>query len=711
MHMAPQRCLWLTVILLAALAGCRHGETVTVSGAVARPGDYGLRPAWAARDYVAAAGGYLAEADTAEASLFRALPDTAAERTADRWPLAQSPGVMPGDQIEIPFKTYAVRLDTVRAIRDLVLEREGQVYRVPEGVVIPGWSERGVMAAVVIGNGEVEWKAGGKAERAGFHYLYLRMHPEQYATLRLAMGAVVTDREALEDAEELHRRLFRKSEYRMGERAQAPPEGYLRVLAGVWPAPKNPFFPGPGMRKKRYDDGRVWTTFPDGRQRMAYPDGHVEVTFPDSSRETRYPDGSISMRDVSGSEEIRHADGRVESRQAWGDRQVTYADGRVERRDSAGNLHTRHADGREELVSASGARTTIYPDGRREHRYASGAVKTVFANGVERTVFSDGGTQVRTPDGTVVVTEPSRRQGTRYKDGRVEIVTEDGSEVTVFPDGRQVAKLPDGTRVERHPDGRQFQRGPLGGTLETAADGTQRTVYTDGTEMVQRPDGTRTVRSADGTVLEAFADGRRVQTDPRGNRLEVFPDGRQVRTDSVGNRVRLLPDGTIRKTFVDPYGYRGNGREGLVTRDSLPFPPGEMTLDIPPFPGSERGAERLFGLINEARQRAGRREMLADVRLSAAAEDHLNEMLSSGYFSSTSPTAGTVYDRLMQKGIPFRSVTQNQAHAPSIEEAHMQLILSAKSRQDILSADWTHVGVAVAQEREEVWVVEIFVRR
>ena len=63
----------------------------------------------------------------------------------------------------------------------------------------------------------------------------------------------------------------------------------MRVLAGVWPKPRSKASPGSGMRKRKYKDGREWTTFPDGRQRTVFPDGRVDVEFSDGSRKVTPP--------------------------------------------------------------------------------------------------------------------------------------------------------------------------------------------------------------------------------------------------------------------------------------------------------------------------------------------------------------------------------------------------------------------------------------
>ena len=171
--------------------------------------------------------------------------------------------------ISVPLKAYRVRFDTVLAVRNLELNWKDRIYRMEHGRVATGRTHRGVLAAVIFGKGEAFQGASGKA--AGpFQYLYVTMHPDRYGTLLSAIGQPIAHREALEDAAALHRYMFRTSAFRSGERMHLPPDGYVRVQAGVWLRPKNPFYPGRGVRKRHYRDGRVWTTFPDGRQRWRY---------------------------------------------------------------------------------------------------------------------------------------------------------------------------------------------------------------------------------------------------------------------------------------------------------------------------------------------------------------------------------------------------------------------------------------------------------
>ena len=175
----------IVILLLLIFAACTPRETVTVSGAVNRPGDVGYRSDWKLENYVAAAGGFLAEADTGRAVLVRDAGDSVvagAHGNVLKWAVEDAPAPLPGDLITVPLKSYRVRFDTVMAVGDLRLEWRDHVYLMAHGRAALGTTPRGVVAAVFFGNGEVIRQASGNA--AGpFQYLYVTMHPDRYGGL------------------------------------------------------------------------------------------------------------------------------------------------------------------------------------------------------------------------------------------------------------------------------------------------------------------------------------------------------------------------------------------------------------------------------------------------------------------------------------------------------------------------------------------------
>ncbi len=751
--------VWMALAVL--LSACAEKEAaVTLSGAVARPGPYPHNPEWTVADYVEAGGGYTAEAVVPEGRLIRVLRDsvTSEETSRSWWPLVSSPVVFAGDLIFVPYRTYAVQMDKIRPVENLNIHWKEREYRAPEAWLAEGRTDSGVMVASVIGTGTVV--GSEKGESLGrFQYLYLHLHPDVYDELALPAGSPAKNEMILEDAVGVHQSIFPRLRHRSGVRAEMPPDGYLRVLAGVWPKPRSRTTPGPGMRRRNYKDGRVWTTFPDGRQRMVFPDGRVEVELPDGSRENRY------------------------------------ADGRIEMTDARGNVRVTHPDGSIAAVFADGNREERFSDGRIVQHFKTGTRRTIFSDGSERTRFEDGTLHVRRTNGTVEMTFPEGMTETRYADGRIVAVTGEGHRVTVFPNGRRLTRTQDGTVLEEFADGRRVQRGPDGERVEVFIDGTRRTSFRDGSSVIEKPDGTRVERHADGLTvevfpdgreaqtgadgvrLEVFPDGREVQTDAHGNRLETFPDGRRFQRDAEGNHVEEFPDGTRIKTYVNAYRYWGTIREDLADVDETPgrLPPGDrlrvagaLTSDVDGllaaifrlpdgnvseltvepeegrfscvFPESvltASGHYRFQVLAQLPRESV----VVADRSLVVGNPSPLEKMVLAilpfrGADDARSRLSGLIHAARSRLGLPALEahprlmdaararlwdvlsssgpVTERMAwgaesytRGPSVEEVFTYMMHSAAQRRSILNGEWKHVGLAVDQDDGDIVAVVI----
>ncbi len=759
--MRSWKTYWL--LLVAIAFGCGEQKVVTVSGAVNSSGEYPHRLDWDVAKYLEAAGGYTQDAVIEEARLNRSEPDSANPKLSRqlRWPIEKAPQVIPGDLIWVPKRTYSVRIDTVKAVEDLSVSWKGNVYRVPKGYLSPGWTSVGVMTAVVIGDGTVA-KEGGDETLARFQYLHVSMHPDEYATTFVNTGEVAKHREMLEDAKELHKVVMEKSAYKVEDKIERPLGGYVHVLAGVWPKPRNRTLPGSGMRKKKFGDGREWTTYSDGRQRMIHPDGRVVIDFPAGAKETRYPEGRVESVDASGNRSTIYPDGK---------RVVAYVDGNHE---------------------------TRYPDGRLVQKFATGTERTISSDGTERTRFADGTIHLKRPGGKVEIQVPRGVRETKHADGRVVATTAAGHEVTVFPDGRRFTRTKQGDTIEEYADGRKVQKGADGSTVQIFMDGSKRTLFKDGSVSFERADGSRrdthadgtTVElmvngtkvqtNSDGTVLEVFPDGREIQTDPNGSRLERFPDGRTLQADAAGNSIETLPDGMMIKTFVNAYRYWGRVQDSLIELEevadklssgdsivvegtvpdsveslmvaafrvpdgvpvharilreedsfvatlvdslldvegyyrlqiqaSLPTravvvtdmeikigdPPdlGEMILDVQPFRSSDDAEVRVYDLVNLARTDLGLYALELDYALTEIAKAQVWEAVATGSFTH---------------GVG-REGAENVARGPSVEEVHTYMMMSVGHRSIILDRRFTKFGVAVADDRGQVWVVEVFDR-
>jgi uncharacterized protein YkwD len=114
--------------------------------------------------------------------------------------------------------------------------------------------------------------------------------------------------------------------------------------------------------------------------------------------------------------------------------------------------------------------------------------------------------------------------------------------------------------------------------------------------------------------------------------------------------------------------------------------------DVQPDPEAEG---RMLDLVNGARATAGLRPLAADERLRQVSRQHSQEMFQLGYFAHVSPAGSSPGDRLNGAGIPFHTAGENLAYAPTVEVAHAGLMASPGHRRNILTPEFTRVGIGV----------------
>jgi len=148
------------------------------------------------------------------------------------------------------------------------------------------------------------------------------------------------------------------------------------------------------------------------------------------------------------------------------------------------------------------------------------------------------------------------------------------------------------------------------------------------------------------------------------------------------------------------------GREKVILEE-------DETLAIPPAdPGDlrrdEKAAQEIFELVNRSRIEEGLDPLAWSAPLGGVGERHATEMYVVGYFSHTSPTTGTVADRMADAGIPFRIVGENLALAATARTVHEGLMDSPGHRANILGSGFTRLGIGVIRGPLGLMVVQVF---
>ena len=105
--------------------------------------------------------------------------------------------------------------------------------------------------------------------------------------------------------------------------------------------------------------------------------------------------------------------------------------------------------------------------------------------------------------------------------------------------------------------------------------------------------------------------------------------------------------------------------------------------------------KKMVDLVNAERVAHGLRSLRVDAAMTAIARDHGADMLRRGYFSHVTPEGLTPSDRAERAGIAFLVYGENMALAPDLALAHNGLMNSPGHRANILSVEYSRIGIGV----------------
>ncbi len=147
----------------------------------------------------------------------------------------------------------------------------------------------------------------------------------------------------------------------------------------------------------------------------------------------------------------------------------------------------------------------------------------------------------------------------------------------------------------------------------------------------------------------------------------------------------------------------------LAVEPAPPPPPTTAAPPPAPPPPPERHVDaameaRAVQLVNDERARAG----LAPLQLSAGARSvgrgWSDQMATAGL--GHNPDLGGDLDRA---GVGWRTIGENVGYGGSVDQIQSMFMASAGHRANILSADYTAVGIGVVVSGDVVWLTMDFV--
>lgn len=114
-----------------------------------------------------------------------------------------------------------------------------------------------------------------------------------------------------------------------------------------------------------------------------------------------------------------------------------------------------------------------------------------------------------------------------------------------------------------------------------------------------------------------------------------------------------------------------------------------------PIQGLTSLEEQMFHLVNRERERNNLPALAIDLEVTRVARIKSQDMVDHDYFSHYSPTYGSPFEMLDSFGIKYLHAGENLAGNSSVDAAHTSLMNSSGHRKNILSPDFTHIGIGV----------------
>lgn len=137
-----------------------------------------------------------------------------------------------------------------------------------------------------------------------------------------------------------------------------------------------------------------------------------------------------------------------------------------------------------------------------------------------------------------------------------------------------------------------------------------------------------------------------------------------------------------------------------------------LVLSVAPAAGDDLATleARMVDRVNQDRERHALSQLERSEALAAVAREHSRDMVEEGFFAHVSPRTGMLRDRLGRAGIRFARAGENIAQDLSLEGAAQSLLASPSHRVNILSSEYTHIGVGIVRKGAWLYVTQNFMR-
>jgi uncharacterized YkwD family protein len=142
-----------------------------------------------------------------------------------------------------------------------------------------------------------------------------------------------------------------------------------------------------------------------------------------------------------------------------------------------------------------------------------------------------------------------------------------------------------------------------------------------------------------------------------------------------------------------------------------PVPQPEPT-PVPEPTGLTAREQQMLNLINKDRIAYGLKPLEVDMRLTRLARLKSQDIVDNNYFAHESPTYGTAFDMFRANNISFLRGGENLSKAGNVLVSHMRLMNSTNHRANLLTPQYTHIGIGIVDYNSSgIVVTEMFIQK
>lgn len=152
------------------------------------------------------------------------------------------------------------------------------------------------------------------------------------------------------------------------------------------------------------------------------------------------------------------------------------------------------------------------------------------------------------------------------------------------------------------------------------------------------------------------------------------------------------------------------GANKQFTNPNLIYPGDKVYVPLPD-PAVKGMADEVVALVNKERASQGLAPLKINWEVARVAQYKSEDMRDRNYFNHTSPTYGTPFEMLKKFNIKYSAAGENIAKGQKTAQAVVSSWMNSEGhRKNILSTNFTEIGVGYAPGNNTVYWTQIFIR-